>query len=93
MIRQHRVELALLPINGRDAAREALGIVGNLDEEEAARLAARAAVDALVPMHYDMFEANPGSPARLLEIVRRERLDLAVFVLSRRQPFVYSPAR
>jgi L-ascorbate metabolism protein UlaG (beta-lactamase superfamily) len=93
LLREHRVDLALLPINGRDAVREALGIVGNLDEREAAHLAAGAGVDALVPMHYDMFEANPGSPARLVEIVHRERLDVAVFVLSRTRPFVYSPAR
>jgi L-ascorbate 6-phosphate lactonase len=93
LLRKHRVQLALLPINGRDPAREALGLAGNLDEREAAHLAAGARVDALVPMHYDMFAANPGSPARLLEIVDGERLDVAVIVLSRSRPFVYSGAR
>lgn len=93
LLRERRVDLALLPINGRDPAREALGIVGNLDEREAAHVAAGAGVDALVPMHYDMFEANPGSPARLVDIVENETLDVAVIVLSRNRPFVYSPVR
>lgn len=93
LLRERRVDLALLPINGRDPAREALGIVGNLDEREAAHVAAGAGVDALVPMHYDMFEANPGSPARLVEVVDREGLDLAVIVLSRARAFLYAPVR
>jgi L-ascorbate 6-phosphate lactonase len=93
LVRAWRVDLALLPINGRDEVRERLGIVGNLDEREAAHLAAAAGVEAIVPMHFDMFETNPGSPARLVEIVERERLELAVIVLSRTRPFVYSPTR
>jgi L-ascorbate metabolism protein UlaG (beta-lactamase superfamily) len=84
-------EVALLPINGRDAEREALGIVGNLDEWEAAELAAEAAVDLLVPMHWDMFASNPGSPARLLDAARLHPR-LAVLVPSRDRPFVYSRA-
>jgi L-ascorbate 6-phosphate lactonase len=84
------VDVALLPINGRDAAREAQGIVGNLDEEEAARLAAAIGADLLVPMHYDMFAANPGSPERLVEIVRTAFPDLAVLVPTRTRAFVYT---
>jgi L-ascorbate metabolism protein UlaG (beta-lactamase superfamily) len=54
------VEVALLPINGRDAAREALDIVGNLDAGEALALARDAAVATVVPMHYDLMEGNLG---------------------------------
>ena len=61
-------DVALLPINGRDAEREAIGIVGNLDEEEAVELAAAVGVDLFVPMHWDMFAANPGSPGRAVEL-------------------------
>jgi L-ascorbate 6-phosphate lactonase len=92
-LRNHHVDLALLPINGRDQAREALGIAGNLDEREAAHVAADAGVEALVPMHYDMFASNLGSPARLVEIVRNDGLDVVVIVLSRSRPFVYAPVR
>lgn len=91
-LRRLEVDVVLLPINGRDAAREAQGIVGNLDEVAAARLAAEAGADLLVPMHYDMFEANPGFPERVVETVRREELPVAVLVPERGRPFVYTAA-
>ena len=89
-LRGLRVDVALLPINGRDAAREAQGIVGNLDELEAAELAARIQADLLVPMHHDMFAANPGSPPRLVEEASRRQQELAVLVPSRARPFTYT---
>jgi L-ascorbate metabolism protein UlaG (beta-lactamase superfamily) len=91
-LRQLEVDVVLLPINGRDAAREAQGIVGNLDEVEAAHLAADAAADLLVPMHYDMFEANPGFPERVVETVRSEELAVSVLVPERGRVFVYTAA-
>jgi L-ascorbate metabolism protein UlaG (beta-lactamase superfamily) len=88
-----RPHVALLPINGRDAGRESQGIAGNLDEREAAELAAAAGAELLVPMHYDMFASNPGSPAKLVEIVRRDHPSLAVLVATRDRPFVFRSAR
>jgi L-ascorbate 6-phosphate lactonase len=69
-VRRLEPDVALLPINGRDAEREALGIVGNLDEREAVELAVAAGVDVLVPMHWDMFAANPGSPDLVVDLAR-----------------------
>jgi L-ascorbate 6-phosphate lactonase len=56
------VEVALLPINGRDAEREARDIVGNLDGAEALALARDAGIGSVVPMHYDLMEGNLGDP-------------------------------
>jgi L-ascorbate 6-phosphate lactonase len=84
------VDVALLPINGRDAEREGRGIVGNLDEEEAAELAAAIGADLLVPMHYDLFVSNPGSPERLVELARTRHPELQVLVPSRARRFVYT---
>jgi L-ascorbate metabolism protein UlaG (beta-lactamase superfamily) len=92
-LRDLRVEVALLPINGRDHYREAAGIVGNLDHREAATLAADAGADVLVPMHYDMFAGNQGYPAHLIDVVRREHPRLSVIVPTRERPFVYATAR
>jgi L-ascorbate metabolism protein UlaG (beta-lactamase superfamily) len=89
-LRDLRVDVALLPINGRDAEREGRGIVGNLDEEEAAQLAAAIGVDLLVPMHYDMFAWNPGSPERLVELARTRHPELQILVASRSRRFVYT---
>jgi L-ascorbate 6-phosphate lactonase len=69
-LRELRVQLALLPINGRDEEREAQGIVGNLDAREAAELAHDIYADAVVPMHWDMFAGNPGDPAAFVAAAR-----------------------
>ncbi len=93
-LRKLGVDVALLPINGRDAAREALDIVGNLDAEEAARLALDAGADVAVPMHYDMFAANPGDPAELVAAITRIGDQgvgaVSVMVPARGRTFVYT---
>ncbi len=61
LLRELRVDLALLPINGRSAEREARGLVGNLDHVEAADLAAEAGILTVVPMHHDTIAGNTGS--------------------------------
>ena len=89
-LRALNVDVALLPINGRDHFREAAGIVGNLDHREAARLAADAKVDVLVPMHYDAFASNRGYPSHLVDFIGREELPVAVLVPTRDRPVLYT---
>ncbi len=91
-LRSLDVDVALLPINGRDHFREAAGIVGNLDHREAAQLAAAAGVDMLVPMHYDTFATNRGYPSHLVDFVGREALPLTVCVPTRDRPLLYTKA-
>lgn len=91
-LRALEVDVALLPINGRDHYRESAGIVGNLDHREAARLAADAGVDLLVPMHYDTFATNRGYPSHLVDFVGREQLALTVLVPTRDRPVLYTKA-
>lgn len=82
------VDVALLPINGRDAERESRGIVGNLDHREAAWLCSRIGTGLLVPMHHDMFARNLGFPGALVETVGREFPEVPVLVPARDRPFV-----
>jgi L-ascorbate 6-phosphate lactonase len=82
------IDVALLPINGRDAERERRGIVGNLDHREAAWLGSRIDAGLLVPMHYDLFARNLGFPGALVETVGREFPDVSVLVPARDRPFV-----
>jgi L-ascorbate 6-phosphate lactonase len=84
-LREVRVDLALLPINGRDAEREAEGIVGNMDANEAAQLARDIRANAAVPMHWDMFAGNPGDPAEFVAAA-----DVTVIVPRHLTPFVYT---
>ena len=56
------IDLALIPINGRDWFREQRNIIGNTDHREAADLGHAIGAGTIVPMHYDMFAGNPGYP-------------------------------
>ncbi len=57
-----RVDVACLPVNGRDAKREAMGIVGNLNGVEAFSLANRLKSKVLIPIHNDLFAFNSEDP-------------------------------
>lgn len=57
-----RVDLALLPVNGRDATRAANGIPGNLSLEEAVALADEIGARAMIGHHFGLFEFNTLDP-------------------------------
>jgi len=59
------VDLALLPVNGRDATRRRQGMAGNMDFEEAALLCERARIPYLVGHHFGMFAHNTVDEAAL----------------------------
>lgn len=63
ILRRWRIDLALLPINGRDPAR---GVAGNLWGAEAAQLAHAIGARLVVPCHYDMFTFNTATPDAFL---------------------------
>lgn len=74
-------DVAILPINGRDAMREAQAIWGNLNHDEAAALAAAAGVPAVVPCHFDGVAGNLGDPAAFLAALRERGPEIAAHVL------------
>jgi len=92
-LRDMNVDVAMLPINGRDPEREGRDIVGNLSEREAAWLAREIGAGLLIPMHHDMFAHNRGYPARVVESVEQDHPGTAVLVPVRDAPFVYAPPR
>jgi len=54
----HRIDLALVPINGRDDFRRGLAIEGNFTSAEAVAFAAAVRAGLTIPMHYDKFTIN-----------------------------------
>jgi L-ascorbate 6-phosphate lactonase len=52
------VEVALLPVNGRDFFRDEAGLVGNMDAREAVQLARRIGASVVVPLHWDLMDGN-----------------------------------
>jgi L-ascorbate metabolism protein UlaG (beta-lactamase superfamily) len=64
------VDLALLPVNGRDAERAAAGILGNFSLDEAVALAEDRGFGAAIGHHFGMFDFNT-----IDEAAARRRLD------------------
>ncbi|GAC1375913.1 MAG: MBL fold metallo-hydrolase [Ktedonobacteraceae bacterium] len=83
------IDLALLPINGRSYFREQQNLIGNIDEREAADLAAAATIKAVIPMHYEMFATNVGRPGLLVDYIRSKHPEIACYVPAHGRRFVY----
>jgi L-ascorbate metabolism protein UlaG (beta-lactamase superfamily) len=67
-----KIDIACLPVNGRDAVRESQGMVGNLDGEEAMYLARDIKCDVLIPVHNDLFKSNHVSSGILADLLERK---------------------
>ena len=68
ILKRWNIDVALLPINGRDPAR---GVAGNLSGDEAAQLAKNTGAKLVIPCHYDMFEFNTISPDGFIEAAKK----------------------
>jgi L-ascorbate metabolism protein UlaG (beta-lactamase superfamily) len=62
ILRRWQIDLAFLPINGRDAHRLKNNIIGNMTYQEAADLAGSLNFATTVPAHFEMFEMNSIDP-------------------------------
>ena len=61
------VDIALLPINGRDPAR---GVAGNLSAAEAVSLARSLSASLVIPCHFDMFAFNTVAPDEFVALAQ-----------------------
>jgi L-ascorbate 6-phosphate lactonase len=67
ILRKWKFDLALLPINGRDAKRFAANIIGNMTYQEAADLAGALKPGLTIPTHFEMFAANSENPQLFID--------------------------
>ena len=65
-LKQWQIDLALLPINGRNPAR---GVAGNFTAQEAAEIGKEIGAGLIIPCHYEMFEFNTVSPKGFITAV------------------------
>jgi L-ascorbate 6-phosphate lactonase len=79
-------DVLLLPINGRDHMRESAGIVGNMNEHEAAWLCAQVNPSYVIPMHYDAIKGNTGDPGHFAVLVGQAGSSAAVLIPARSRP-------
>ncbi len=63
-LKDWKIDLALLPINGRDSGR---GVPGNFTAQEAAHLGKQIHAGIVIPCHYEMFEFNTVSPKEFVK--------------------------
>ena len=63
-LRAFEIDVAMLPINGNKPERR---VAGNLDGEEAIRMASVIGADLVTPCHYDMFTFNTADPVVFAE--------------------------
>lgn len=70
-LQSRQIDIALLPINGRDFVRNEQGIVGNCNYREAVEIAVQIQADLLIPMHYGLFPHNDENPAYFVDYIHR----------------------
>lgn len=88
-VRAHGVDVALLPINGRDFYRTRAGTIGNFDYREAAEFAVRIGATVAIPMHYGMFRENTAPPGYFISYLADFHPEQSVHVMGRFRKFVY----
>ncbi|GHJ35533.1 MBL fold metallo-hydrolase [Streptomyces sp. TS71-3] len=91
LLRDLRVDLALLPVNGRDAHRTGNGVPGNFTVREAAELCERASIPHLLCHHFGLFDFNTVDPARIREELRGSATSVSWTVPSVGQAYVLTP--
>ena len=64
LLRNWKIDIALLPINGRDPDR---GVAGNLFPQEAAELGRDMKAELVIPCHYEMFKFNTVDPVEFVK--------------------------
>jgi L-ascorbate 6-phosphate lactonase len=82
-----RIDVALLPVNGRAYFREQDDLVGNLDVRDAVALAARIGATTLVPMHWDLFRPNRERAGATAEEAHATDAPVHVMTLARGVPW------
>jgi len=69
-LKKWNIDLALLPINGRDAKRLKNNCIGNMTWQEAADLAGTLEPGLTIPGHYDMFAMNLQDPKPFFDYLK-----------------------
>ena len=72
------IDIAFVPINGRDAVRLKNGCIGNMLYQEAADLCGNIKPGLIVPGHYGMFAKNSVDPSLFYDYIQVKYPDLKV---------------
>jgi L-ascorbate 6-phosphate lactonase len=90
---EHDIDIAMLPINGRDYFRTRSGIIGNMDSREAAEIAQMCRFDTLIPVHWGMFAGNTVPPGTVVSYAAAREYDFHIHVPGLAKPWLYQAPR
>jgi L-ascorbate metabolism protein UlaG (beta-lactamase superfamily) len=88
-----RVDVALLPVNGRSFFRERNDLAGNLDARDAVALAAHCGASILVPIHWDLFAGNTERAGAAADAAADAGAAVHVMTLTRERPWAVAVPR
>jgi L-ascorbate 6-phosphate lactonase len=83
-----RVDVALLPVNGRTYFREQQDLAGNLDARDAVALAVHIGARILVPIHWELMDGNTERASAAADAAAESGAPVHVLTLSRGLPWV-----
>ncbi|MDQ6420624.1 MBL fold metallo-hydrolase [Paenibacillus sp. LHD-117] len=88
-LKPQAIDVALLPINGRDYVRQRQGIIGNMNYREAADLGAAIGARLIVPMHYGLFAHNDENPAFFVDYMYKRYPYQSMHLFAPGERFIY----
>lgn len=91
LLRDLGVQVALLPVNGRDAHRSGNGVPGNFHWYEAVQLCREAGIGTLICHHWGMFDFNTVDPVQLASDLSESAPDVHAIVPSVGAAYLLSP--
>lgn len=92
-LNEHAIDIAMLPINGRDFFRTRSGTIGNIDYREAAEVAHMCRFDTLIPVHWGMFAGNTVPPGHVVSYAASRDYDFHIHVPGLGRPWLYRAPR
>lgn len=87
--RLQRIDVAILPINGRDYFRNQNDIIGNFDPVEAITLSKIIGAELLIPVHHDLYAVNQVNPAVFVDHLMKINRTQKYHVFAPGERFVY----
>ncbi len=88
--RLQHIDVAILPINGRDYFRNANDIIGNFDSVEAVTLSKLIGARLLVPVHHDLYEVNKVNPACFVDTLMTVNREQRYHIFAPAEKYIYA---
>ena len=88
--RLKNIDVAILPINGRDYFRNANDIIGNFDSVEAVTLSKIIKADLLIPVHHDLYDVNKVNPAYFVDTLAKIHREQKYHIFVPGEKYIYT---